>query len=258
MPDSPSFTAANTPFVTPDTTPDKLTTRPLTDHTDDLFKVRSTHAKRRITYAADTDETECDTDIDMTVLTSARQLWMDEQPLSDSTKDEDETHKNVLDLSLQTVETAETADTQETLNTLNTNDPIDTVPNETTATPLTERTNNLFTRRRTVKFADDCDDAGQHDSPVRHCANSWWEIDEEGTLGDDEASDDEPRAKRIKANHFVTCRSCNVTYDGFAQCCVEMDHIHHSDDEDEDEVEVEVENKSEIPGQSYVLDLTNE
>jgi hypothetical protein len=78
------------------------------------------------------------------------------------------------------------------------------------------------------------------DSPVLHSTTSWREISNEDDEADDEADSDEadsdeddsdePSAKRNKYR-LVTCRSCNRTYDGFAQCCVAdfdsvgMDHV---------------------------------
>jgi hypothetical protein len=66
-----------------------------------------------------------------------------------------------------------------------------------------------------------------NESPVLHNTTSWRVIcdsDECDECDSDEGDSDEPCAKKYKTC-MVTCRACNRTYDGFAQCCTEMDHV---------------------------------
>jgi len=77
-------TTSDTSYVTPDTTPDKIAAKPLADHTNDLVTARNTKAKRRITFAANVDDGEDDTDDN-----TSRQLWLDQKLLMESAENED-------------------------------------------------------------------------------------------------------------------------------------------------------------------------
>ena len=44
------------------------------------------------------------------------------------------------------------------------------------------------------------------------------------------------------------CRSCLVTYDGFAQCCPDLDHMQFEVASDEEVSDVELDTASDPPG----------
>ena len=199
---SPSFAASQTSFVTPDTTPHKIADKPLTDHTNELRTVRNTNAKRRITFAADDDTPD-----------PARQLWLDEKLLNLSAENEADAHESALAFFNATA--AEFPESVEPVG------PVQPLFNDELEIGEIARFDADNTKSAEVIEAP-------HDSPVRHCANSWREIDE-----DDEEANDEPCAKKAKAEHFVTCRNCERTYDGFAQCCPHMDPVREESEEPE-------------------------
>jgi hypothetical protein len=201
---SPSFAASQTSFVTPDTTHHKIANKPLTDHTNELRTVRNTNAKRRIAFAAADDTEDDDTAPDPD---PARQLWLDEKLLNLSAENEADAHESALAFFNATAaefpESVESPESPET---------VCKHELEIGEIPSFEADNTKSAEVTEIAEAP-------HDSPVRHSANSWREIDED-------ASDDEPCAKKVKAEHFVTCRNCERSYDGFAQCCPQIDHVH--------------------------------
>jgi len=201
-------------FVTPDATPDKIAAKPLTDHTKDLIAVRSGKVKRRITFAADiaNDETEGDTDDITAGVATTRQLWSDDN--------EAIAHKSALDFFDYTEEVSGCFQTStDTAN----------FRNNCRVTESPTVTDTLKSKQAGVtdKAADSIE--APHDSPVRHCAKSWREIDEDGAQADDEASDDELSVKTRKMDHLVTCHNCSRTYDGFAQCCYNWNDTHEDE-----------------------------
>ena len=190
-------------FVTPDATPDKIAAKSLTDHTKDLIAVRSGKVKRRITFAADiaNDQTQGDTDGITVRVATTRQLWSDDN--------EAIAHKSALHV---------LGNTKEVSGCFQTGTDTANFRNNCRVTESPTVTDTLKSKQAGVndKAADSI--KAPHDSPVRHCAKSWREIDEDGAQADDEASDDELSVKTRKMDHFDTCRDCSRTYDGFAQC----------------------------------------
>ena len=178
--------APSSSFVTPDTTPDKIANKPLADHSDDLRTVRNTNAKRRITFADD-DDTE--DDVSAPDPDPARQLRLDEKLLNLSAEVEADAHESALAFFNATatefpesVEFPETGCEHEL---------------EIGEIPTFEADNTKSAE--VTKIAE-----LPFDSPVRHCSTSWREIVEDDEEND-ETSDDEPCAKKVKAEHFVSC-----------------------------------------------------
>jgi hypothetical protein len=199
--------APSSSFVTPDTTPDKIANKPLADHSNDLRTVRNTNAKRRITFADD-DDTE--DDVSAPDPDPARQLRLDEKLLNLSAEVEADAHESALAFFNATAnEFPESPEFPET---------VCKHELEIGEIPSFEADNTKSDE--VTKSAE-----APFDSPVLHSANSWREIDED-------ASDDEPCAKKLKAEHFVSCRNRERTYDGLGQCCPEMEHVHAADFDD--------------------------
>jgi hypothetical protein len=225
-------TTSNTSYVTPDTTPDKIAAKPLTDHTNDLRTVRNTNAKRRITFAANVDgEDEDDTDDN-----TSRQLWLDQKLLMESAENEDVVIKSAKDFFITTDGNDQMTEVAEVVKT----EPFDadnTKSAEVAEVVKTESFDADNTKSSEVTEITEITEVTEiieshHDSPVRHCAKSWREIVEDDEEND-ETSDDEPCAKKVKAEHFVSCRNCERTYDGLAQCCPQMDHVHEDFEDSE-------------------------
>ena len=199
--------APSSSFVTPNTSPDKIANKTLADHSNDLRKARNTNAKRRITFAAD-DDTE--DDVSTPAPDPARQLRLEEKLLNFSAEVEADAHESALAFcNANATEFPEFPEFSET---------VCKHELEIGEIPSFEADNTKSAE--VTKIAE-----APFDSPVRHSANSWREIDED-------ASDDEPCAKKVKVEHFVSCRNRERTYDGLAQCCPEMDHVHAADFED--------------------------